>query len=155
MKTKEAVELYEAYKAVKFSGMETAHRFISIENMRRLKPVYEAFESARTSATDKLKPDGYDDLEEFVMQNDGKKVSGEDAEKVREYYTMRNRLNSDVGNYILGVYDKAQGKRIGGLHNEEVTVELKKIPQSAFEKMIENNPDVSTEHLCVLSELVE
>ena len=77
MKTREAIDLYKAYTSVKFTGVPTADRLVMLRNMRLLRPISDEYDAMQMNASEKFKPEGYDELEQEVMSHAGDTVTPE------------------------------------------------------------------------------
>lgn len=154
MKTREIVDLYRAYTSVKFTGVPTVDRLAMLRNMRILKPISDEYDALQMDASERFKPDGYDELEQEVMSLAGETVSPDISRKVGKYNIQKTEYMKAMNDYLLGVYDKETGKRTGGLLDEEHDLKMEAISAEAFDKLVQANEQVDTKHLCVISECV-
>lgn len=155
MKTREAIDLYKAYTSVKFTGVPTADRLVMLRNMRCLRPISEEYDAMQMNASEKFKPEGYDELEQEVMSHAGDTVTPELNRKVGRYNIQKAEYVRAMNDYLLGVYDKATGQRTGGLLDEAHDLTLEPISAEGFDKLVENNSGVDTNLLCVISNYVK
>lgn len=155
MKTREIVDLYRAYTSVKFTGVPTVDRLAMLRNMRILKPISDEYDALQMDASERFKPDGYDELEQEVMSHAGDTVTPELNRKVGRYNIQKAEYVRAMNDYLLGVYDKATGQRTGGLLDEEHDITITPITSSGFDKLVENNSGVDTNLLCVISNYVK
>lgn len=154
MKTREAIDLYKAYTSVKFTGVPTADRLVMLRNMRILRPISDEYDAMQMNASEKFKPEGYDELEQEVMSHAGDTVTPELNRKVGRYNIQKAEYVRAMNDYLLGTFDKATGKRTGGLLDEEHDITITPITSSGFDKLVENNSGVDTNLLCVISKYV-
>ena len=154
MKTREAIDLYKAYTSVKFTGVPTADRLSMLRNMRKLKPISDEYDALQMDASERFKPDGYDELEQEVMSLAGETATADISKKLAKYNIQKTEYMKAMNDYLLGVYDKKTGKRTGGLLDEEHDIKIEAISAEAFDKLVQANEQVDTKHLCVISEYV-
>ena len=154
MKTREAIDLYKAYTSVKFTGVPTADRLAMLRNMRILKPISDEYDALQMDASERFKPDGYDELEQEVMSLAGETATADVSKKLAKYNIQKTEYMKAMNDYLLGVYDKQTGKRTGGLLDEEHDIKMEAISAEAFDKLVQANEQADTKHLCVISEYV-
>lgn len=154
MKTREAIALYRAYASVKFTGVPVLDRLAMLRNMRELRPVSDEYDTLQMNASERVKPEGYDELEQEVMDHAGDTVTPELNRKVARYNNQKAEYMKAMNDYLLGIYDKATGKRTGGLLDEDHDITPESISPAAFEKLVENNPSADTNLLCTISKYV-
>ena len=154
MKKKDVIDLYRAYTSVKFTGAPTADRLAMLRNMRILKPISDEYDALQMDASERFKPDGYDELEQEVMSLAGETATAEVSKKLAKYNIQKTEYMKAMNDYLLGVYDKQTGKRTGGLLDEEHDLKMEAISAEAFDKLVQANEQVDTKHLCVISEYV-
>lgn len=154
MKTREIVDLYRAYTSVKFTGVPTVDRLAMLRNMRILKPISDEYDALQMDASERFKPDGYDELEQEVMSLAGETATADVSKKLAKYNIQKTEYMKAMNDYLLGVYDKQTGKRTGGLLDEEHDLKMETINSEAFDKLVQANEQVDTKHLCVISEYV-
>ena len=155
MKKKDVIDLYRAYTSVKFTGVPTVDRLAMLRNMRILKPISDEYDALQMDASERFKPDGYDELEQEVMSHAGDTVTPELNRKVGRYNIQKAEYVRAMNDYLLGVYDKATGQRTGGLLDEEHDITITPITSAGFDKLVENNSGVDTNLLCVISNYVK
>lgn len=155
MKTREIVDLYRAYTSVKFTGVPVPDRLAMLRNMRLLRPISDEYDAMQMNASEKFKPEGYDELEQEVMSHAGDTVTPELNRKVGRYNIQKAEYVRAMNDYLLGVYDKATGQRTGGLLDEEHDITITPITSAGFDKLVENNSGVDTNLLCVISNYVK
>ena len=154
MKKRDVIDLYRAYTSVKFTGVPTADRLTMLRNMRLLRPISEEYDAMQMNASEKFKPEGYDELEQEVMSHAGDTVTPELNRKVGRYNIQKSEYMRSMNDYLLGTFDKATGKRTGGLLDEEHDITITPITSAGFDKLVENNSGVDTNLLCVISNYV-
>ena len=155
MKKKDVIDLYRAYTSVKFTGVPTADRLVMLRNMRILKPISDEYDALQMDASERFKPDGYDELEQEVMSLAGETATADVSKKLAKYNIQKTEYMKAMNDYLLGVYDKQTGKRTGGLLDEEHDLKMEAISAEAFDKLVQANEQVDTKHLCVISEYVK
>ena len=154
MKKKNVIDLYRAYTSVKFTGVPTVDRLAMLRNMRILKPISDEYDALQMDASERFKPDGYDELEQEVMSLAGETATADISKKLAKYNIQKTEYMKAMNDYLLGVYDKQTGKRTGGLLDEEHDLKMEPISAEAFDKLVQANEQVDTKHLCVISEYV-
>lgn len=155
MKKKDVIDLYRAYTSVKFTGVPTVDRLAMLRNMRILKPISDEYDALQMDASERFKPDGYDELEQEVMSLAGETATADVSKKLAKYNIQKTEYMKAMNDYLLGVYDKQTGKRTGGLLDEEHDLKMEAISAEAFDKLVQANEQVDTKHLCVISEYVK
>lgn len=155
MKKKNVIDLYRAYTSVKFTGVPTVDRLAMLRNMRILKPISDEYDALQMDASERFKPDGYDELENEVMSLAGETVSPDISRKVGKYNIQKAEYMKAMNEYLLGVYDKSTGQRTGGLLDEEHDITIEPISPKSFEKLVEKNEGVDTKNLCVIYQYVK
>lgn len=154
MKKKDVIDLYRAYTSVKFTGVPTVDRLAMLRNMRILKPISDEYDALQMDASERFKPDGYDELEQEVMSLAGETATADVSKKLAKYNIQKTEYMKAMNDYLLGVYDKQTGKRTGGLLDEEHDIKMEAISAEAFDKLVQANEQADTKHLCVISEYV-
>ena len=154
MKKRNIVDLYRAYTSVKFTGVPMPDRLSMLRNMRKLKPISDEYDALQMDASERFKPDGYDELEQEVMSLAGETATADISKKLAKYNIQKTEYMKAMNDYLLGVYDKKTGKRTGGLLDEEHDIKIEAISAEAFDKLVQANEQVDTKHLCVISEYV-
>lgn len=154
MKKKDVIDLYRAYTSVKFTGVPTVDRLAMLSNMRILKPISDEYDALQMDASERFKPDGYDELEQEVMSLAGETATADVSKKLAKYNIQKTEYMKAMNDYLLGVYDKQTGKRTGGLLDEEHDLKMEAISAEAFDKLVQANEQADTKHLCVISEYV-
>lgn len=155
MKKKDVIDLYRAYTSVKFTGVPMPDRLAMLRNMRILKPISDEYDALQMDASERFKPDGYDELENEVMSLAGETVSPDISRKVGKYNIQKAEYMKAMNEYLLGVYDKSTGQRTGGLLDEEHDITIEPISPKSFEKLVEKNEGVDTKNLCVIYQYVK
>ena len=155
MKKRDVIDLYRAYTSVKFTGVPTVDRLAMLRNMRILKPISDEYDALQMDASERFKPDGYDELEQEVMSLAGETATADVSKKLAKYNIQKTEYMKAMNDYLLGVYDKHTGKRTGGLLDEEHDLKMEPISAEAFDKLVQANEQVDTKHLCVISEYVK
>ena len=117
MKKREAIDLYKAYTSVKFTGVPTVDRLMMLRNMRILRPISEEYDAMQMNASEKFKPEGYDELEQEVMSHAGDTVTPELNRKVGRYNIQKAEYVRAMNDYLLGVYDKASDRNLADIWN--------------------------------------
>ena len=150
MKKREAIDLYKAYTSVKFTGVPVPDRLAMLRNMRLIRPITDEYEMLQMDASERFKPEGYDELEAEVMGLAGEAVSPEVSRKVGRYNVQKAEYMRSMNDYLLGTFDKATGQRTGGLLDEEHDITPEPISPEGFDKLVEGNEGVDTKHLCLI-----
>lgn len=143
-KTKTIVNLYEVLKSAKLTKMEDADKYAVIKVLRKLRPAAEKFEADKKDASERLKTDELDDaIAKYQQwQSEGEKCAFTDEEK-RTIVKVINEYDSKVRECIAEELDV------------DVEVELPKLSEAAFEKLLASNDWNAEVAMLVADELVE
>lgn len=94
MKTIDIVKAYRIINDAKLTKMEDADKFKVIKATRQLKPVAASFDEFVKEAQERLKPDGWDDMQKKARkwQEDGDKstLAVEERREINRYFTDYN-----------------------------------------------------------------
>lgn len=94
MKTIDIVKAYRIINDAKLTKMEDADKFKVIKATRQLKPVAASFDEFVKEAQERLKPEGWDDMQKKARQwqEDGDKstLTVEERREINRYFTDYN-----------------------------------------------------------------
>lgn len=143
-KTKTIVNLYEVLKSAKLTKMEDADKYAVIKVLRKLRPAAEKFDADKKDASERLKTDELDDaIAKYQQwQSEGEKCAFTDEEK-RTIVKVINEYDSKVRECIAEELDV------------DVEVEMPKLSEAAFEKLLASNDWNAEVAMLVADELVE
>lgn len=141
MKKKEAIELYKVLNGCKLTGMSSSSKMTVLSNLRKLRPVSEAYESDMKEALEKLKPEGFDDIIKKAREhNDSVNTGGKSimsAEELKEASSIIEDYNKEVNDFVEKILD------------EDADVELEKLDTSNLEKLLDAN-DIEASQLAII-----
>lgn len=143
-KTEKIVALYNVLKDAKLTKMEDADKYSVIKILRKLRPVAEKFDADRKDASERLKTEELDGaIAKYQQwQSEGEKCAFIDDEK-REIVS------------VINDYDRKVRECIAEELDVDVEVELPKLSESAFKKLLASNDWNAEVAMFVADELVE
>lgn len=144
MKTSDVVTLYKVLSEAKLTKVEEANKYSVIKVLRKLRPTAESFEAYQKDAQERLKPENWDDVVTKVQQ----------WQQEGEETTLTEEERKDV-NMAIMTYDRSVNSCIIEELNLEVEVELKKMTEAAFEKLLASNEWDAKTALFVADYIVE
>ena len=134
MKTIDIVKAYRIINDAKLTKMEDADKFKVIKATRQLKPVAASFDEFVKEAQERLKPEGWDDMQKKARQwqEDGDKsaLTAEERREINRYFMNYNAKVEEC------VKDEAE---------KEPELTYERLSEEAFGKFIASNDyDVRT-----------
>ena len=143
IKTIDAVIVYNLLKSASLGKMDATDKFSVIKTIKSLKHVSEDFESFRDDASERLKGEEHDDMQQkaLMWQQKGDDCGLTDDEKIA------------VNKY----YDK-YGKELNECINEESQKEneldIRTLKEDAFGKLLEANDKWTVEQILKIDEVM-
>lgn len=141
MKKKEAIELYKVLNGCKLTGMVSSSKMTVLNNLRKLRPVSETYETDVKDAIEKMKPEGFDDLMKKAREhNDAVNAGGKPVmtgAELRDASTVIDGYNKDVNDFVEKMLD------------EEVDINLERLDDPDLEKLLDAN-DIEASRLGVI-----
>lgn len=141
MKKKEAIELYKVLNGCKLTGMSSSSKMTVLNNLRKLRPISEAYESDMKEALEKLKPEGFDDIIKKAREhNDSVNTGGKSimsAEELKEASSIIEGYNKEVNDFVEKILD------------EDADIEPDKLDNPNLEKLLDAN-DIEASQLAII-----
>lgn len=134
MKTIDIVKAYRIINDAKLTKMEDADKFKVIKATRQLKPVAASFDEFVKEAQERLKPEGWDDMQKKARQwqedGDRSNLAVEERREINRYFMDYNAKVEEC------VKEEAE---------KEPELTYERLSEEAFEKFIASNDyDVRT-----------
>lgn len=135
IKTSEILAAYNVLNAAKYGSMEDADKIKVWKIARALKPVATKFDEDSKDASEKFKPEGFD----------------ENLRKAQEYERVTKDANADASKLEMGAaeynafikelqkYNKLVGDAVKEYAEKEVEVEFDALSEDAFGKLMASN----------------
>lgn len=124
MTKKECIELYNALKGCKLTGMSTNGKMAALEALRKLRPVFESCDKDMETARESLKPEDFDEIVRKASDHN-KAINGGTGERldvdglVRVSETI-NAYNKDVTDYEEKLIDEESGVDLPHMDSEDL-----------------------------------
>ena len=96
MKVKDIVVLNEAINAIKFTGLGKDDIRALLANLRTCKKVAAYVEEMRETLIEKCKPEGFDELDQWIREHAGEKITVEIRDKVNKHRLLSNQYNDSI-----------------------------------------------------------
>ena len=96
MKVKDIVVLNEAINAIKFTGLGKDDIRALLTNLRTCKKIAAYVEEMRETLIEKCKPEGFDELDQWIRDHAGEKITVEIRDKVNKHRLLSNQYNDSV-----------------------------------------------------------
>jgi hypothetical protein len=135
IKTEKVLSAYRVLSTAKYSKMSDEDKIKVWKIARILKPVADKFEDDSKDASEKMKPEGFD----------------ENLRKAQEYERVTKDANADASKLEMGAaeysefikelqkYNKIVGDAIKEFADKEVELEFEKLTEDAFGKLMASN----------------
>lgn len=135
IKTENVLGAYNVLNTAKYTKMDDADKIKVWKIARALKPIASKFDEDSKDASEKMKPDGFD----------------ENLRKAQEYERVTKDANADASKLEMGAaeygafikelqkYNKIVGEAIKEFADKEVELEFDKISEEAFGKLMASN----------------
>lgn len=145
MKVKDIVVLNEAINAIKFIGLGKEDIRSLLTNLRTCKKVVSDVDEMREILIEKCKPEGFDELDSWIREHAGEKITIEIREKVNKHRLLSNQYNDSVRLQMEAKLD------------DETGFEPATISSDGFDTIIEQdcNKGVNPDLLLALSNLIK
>lgn len=129
MKKKEIIELHNVLKEAKLGGMKLESKMIVLNNLRQTTPIFNTYNEVLKEASERLKPEGFDDLIKKVQADNGKPQSEclSTPDEIRKANRMVSTYNNEMETYLREMND------------EEVDFTPGRLPADDFGKFMETN----------------
>lgn len=124
---------YSRLDKAKYDKMATSDRFALIKAMRQMKKVAKDFEEFREDAAKRLRPDGFDAVENKI--NEIRNLAGEEQTKA-----LTDPANADALKKNFE-YQNSITECIKEEAEKEVSLDFAPLSEEAFGKLIDGNPD--------------
>lgn len=151
MKNKDAVALYRALDKIKFNKLPVKDTIVLAKAYNSLKGIATKYDENIQKLGEKLKPDGFDDLQGKMNEMEGMTIDESNRDVVVNYRKMtyvfakkmdalrRGVLNKETGEYEPYVAD--DGTVFVPFDEEESGFEPTKISDDGINKLVESNPE--------------
>ena len=145
MKVRDIISLHDAINSIKFIGLVKEDIRALLTNLRTCKSVASDVDSMRETLIDKCKPEGFDELDQWIRDHAGEKITVEIREKVTKHRLLSNQYNDSVRMQMETKLD------------EESEFEPVPISSDGFDTIIEQdcNKGVNPDWLLALSNLIK
>lgn len=140
MKKREAIELYNVLNTCKLTGMSSPSKMTVLNNLRKLRPVSEAYEADSKDAVERLKPEGFDDLIKKAKEHNEAINAGNKPTLTGE--ELKNTAS------VIEAYNKEVNACVDGILDEESGIEIEKIGKADMEKLLDAN-DIEVSKLSI------
>lgn len=137
------VSLYGILKEAKLTKLADADKYTIIKILRKLRPTAEKFEEDKKDASERLKPENWDDIiaKAQQWQKDGNETTLTEEEK--------KEINA-----VIIKYENSVRECIIEELNTEVEVDMPTISEAVFEKLMASNDWEAKTALFVADEIV-
>ena len=142
-KVENIVGLYNILKEAKLTKLADADKYTIIKILRKLRPTAEKFEEDKKEASERLKPENWEDIiaKAQQWQKDGNETTLTEEEK-KEINTTIIKYENSVRECIIEEL------------NTEVEVDMPTISKAVFEKLMASNDWEAKTALLVADEIV-
>ena len=136
MKTIDITNVYNVLNTAKLNKMEDKDKFTVIRALRQLKPVRQGYEEAVKDAQERLKPEGWDELQKRAADWNATHRDKKLADLAPEEREELEGINAAYRDYAA----KVEGC-VKDLAEKEVEASYARLTEDAFGKLLEGNPD--------------
>ena len=145
MKVKDIIVLHEAINAIKFTGLGKDDIRALLTNLRTCKKVASEVDEMRETLIEKCKPEGFDELDQWIREHAGEKITVEIRDKVNKHRLLSNQYNDSVRLQMEAKLD------------EDNDFEPTTISACGFDTIIEQecNKGINPDWLLALSSLIK
>lgn len=137
------VSLYNILKEAKLTKLADADKYAIIKILRKLRPTAEKFDADKKDASERLKPENWDDT---IAKAQQWQKEGEDT-------TLTEEEKKEINATIIK-YENSVRECIIEELNTEVEVDMPTINEEAFEKLMASNDWEAKTALFVADEIV-
>lgn len=149
MKTIDIVNAYNVLNAAKLAKMQDTDKFTVIRAMRALKPIYTGYEDAVKDAQERLKPEGFDDLQRRAADWNATHKDKKLTDLTPEERTTLDGINAAYRDYTTKVEEC-----IRDLAETERELTHTRLTQDAFGKLLESNPDWTMQQILAVADVL-
>lgn len=134
MKTKQIVEVYNTLNGARLSKMDDKDKFLVIKAMRQLKPIATSYGEFVQDAQERLKGDGFEDIQKKARQ----------WQEEGESTTLSLEERRDI-NVYLNDYGRKVEECVAEEAGKENELDYVRLAEEAFGKLVASNDfDVKT-----------
>ena len=137
------VSLYNILKEAKLTKLADADKYTIIKILRKLRPTAEKFEEDKKDASERLKPENWEDIIAKAQQ----------WQKDGEETTLTEEEKKEI-NAVIIKYENSVRECIIEELNTEVEVDMPTISEAVFEKLMASNDWEGKTALFVADEIV-
>ena len=149
MKTIDIVNAYNVLNAAKLAKMQDTDKFTVIRAMRALKPIYTGYEDAVKDAQERLKPEGFDDLQRRAADWNATHKDKKLTDLTPEERTTLDGINAAYRDYTSKVEEC-----IRDLAETERELTHTRLTEDAFGKLLESNPDWTMQQILAVADVL-
>ena len=142
-KVDDIVSLYNILKEAKLTKLADADKYTIIKILRKLRPTAEKFEEDKKDASERLKPENWEDIIAKAQQ----------WQKEGEETTLTEEEKKEINATIIK-YENSVRECIIEELNTEVEVDMPTISEAVFEKLMASNDWEAKTALLVADEIV-
>lgn len=149
MKTIDIVNAYNVLNAAKLTKLADADKFTVIRAMRALKPIHTDYEEAVKDAQERLKPEGWDDLQRRAADWNATHKDKKLTDLTPEERTTLDGINAAYRDYTSKVEEC-----IRDIAETEKTLDYTRLSQDAFGKLLESNPEWKMQEILAVADVL-
>ena len=127
-KTSEIVSVYKTLSESKLTKMETSDKAKVLKAMREMKPIAEEWDSFLKTVDEKIQKENHQEIMGKVAQ----------WQKEGENTTLSEEERIEINKYLIE-YQREKDTCINDELEKKVNLEVAKISESAFEKLVDSN----------------
>lgn len=150
MKTIDIINAYNVLNAAKLNKLADADKFTVIRAMRALKPIHTDYEEAVKDAQERLKPEGFDDLQRRAADWNATHKDKQLKDLTPEERTTLDGINTAFRDYT----DKVE-KCVRDLAERDCELTYTRLTEEAFGKLLESNPDWTMQQILAVADVLE
>lgn len=136
MKTIDITNAYNVLNNAKPNKMEDKDKFALIRALRQLKPVAKDYEEAVKDAQERLKPEGWEEVQKRAADWNARHKGQKVADLTPEERDELEGINAAYRDYTAKVEECVRD-----LAEKEVAASYARLTEDAFGKLLEGNPD--------------
>lgn len=134
MKTVDIIQIHGILKGLSLAGLSFKAQRAILKTLRQLKPAAERYAEDMKEATEKLKPEGFEEIEKkAVAHNEALETGSEQGRLQGEELKVVVRVYAD--------FNKRLADYATDLGDEEVEIDPEKITEDDFEKLLSANAE--------------
>lgn len=150
MKTIDIINAYNVLNAAKLTKLADADKFTVIRAMRALKPIHTDYEEAVKDAQERLKPEGFDDLQRRAADWNAIHKDKKLTDLTPEERTTLEGINAAYRDYTTKVEEC-----IRDIAEKEKELDYTRLTEEAFGKLLESNPDWTMQQILAVADVLE